>query len=95
MWELVRHAADALARALPVDVVVIDGEPLRADRVVTLMVPFEEALRRVAQDPSRSVSRNPAFLRRHYDEQRPPVDAVDTSTRGVREFAPQIADDVV
>lgn len=35
---------------------------------VTLRVSYEEALRRARSDPTRGLSRDPAFLRRYYDE---------------------------
>jgi chloramphenicol 3-O-phosphotransferase len=38
-----------------------------APRLVTLRVGYEEALRRASTDPTRGVSRDPAFLRPYYD----------------------------
>jgi hypothetical protein len=38
---------------------------------VTLRVGFEEALRRAQADPTRGLSRDPAILRAHYDEDEP------------------------
>jgi shikimate kinase len=35
---------------------------------VTLLVSYEEALRRAQRDPTRGVSRDPSFLRRYYDQ---------------------------
>lgn len=74
--------ADAFA-ANGVEVVIVDGdflsvaeradflEALRGDPpaplFVTLRVPFEQASKRVGQDPTRTFSRDLAFLRRHYD----------------------------
>jgi hypothetical protein len=40
-------------------------------RWVTLRAGFEEALRRAQADPTRGLSRDPAFLRAHYDEDEP------------------------
>jgi predicted kinase len=63
-------------------VVIVEGDFLRANdraaflemvqsakpRFVTLRISFETALRRVQTDPTRTLSRDPAFLRRHYEE---------------------------
>ena len=43
-------------------------EPERRVRYVTLEVPLADALVRVAADPSRGLSRDAAFLARHYEE---------------------------
>jgi shikimate kinase len=65
-----------------VGVVIVDGDFLRSSnraefleavqparpRFVTLRISFETALRRVQTDPTRGLSRDPAFLRRHYQE---------------------------
>jgi len=65
-------------------------EPERRVRYVTLEVPLADALVRVAADPSRGLSRDPAFLARHYEEigpllrGRPESDlALDTSALSV------------
>jgi adenylylsulfate kinase-like enzyme len=72
-----RFAADG------VEVVIVEGEFLTADdrrllvdaldeaaepRFVTLRVSFDEAVRRIDRDPTRTFSRDLVFLRRHYDE---------------------------
>jgi hypothetical protein len=46
---------------------------------VTLRVPFEEALRRAQGDPTRGVSRDPAFLGRYFAvfSQAPPTPVTD------------------
>jgi shikimate kinase len=63
-------------------VVIVEGDFLRAeDRAaflgvvrpakpmfVTLRISFATALRRVQTDPTRTLSRDPAFLRRHFEE---------------------------
>jgi chloramphenicol 3-O-phosphotransferase len=61
---------------------------------VTVRVPVDVALQRVVDDPTRGVSRDPAFLRRHYEDlddavrTRPSSDLViDTSAVGVDEAA--------
>ena len=65
---------------------------------VTVCVPVDVALQRVVDDPTRGVSRDPAFLRRHYEDldgavrTRPSSDLViDTSAVGVDEAARTIA----
>ncbi len=73
--------------------------PAAAPVFVTLHVPVDVALRRVREDPTRGVSRDPVFLRLHYDEldeavrTRPATDLViDTSSLGAAEAARTIAD---
>lgn len=66
-----------------IEVVIVDGafwdepdrllllEPIAAphqELVVTLVVPFDEALRRVQLDPTRRDSRNPTLLARNHTE---------------------------
>ncbi len=66
-----------------VEIVIVEGEFLAADdrrvlvealdesaepRFVTLRVSFDEAVRRIDGDPTRTFSRDRDFLRRHYDE---------------------------
>jgi chloramphenicol 3-O-phosphotransferase len=65
---------------------------------VTLHAPVDVALRRVEEDPTRGLSRDPAFLRHHYEElddavrTRPSTDLViDTSSVCVDEAARTIA----
>jgi chloramphenicol 3-O-phosphotransferase len=65
---------------------------------VTLHVSFEVALERVAGDATRGLSRDPVFLRRHYDETAeavrncPATDlTLDTGLVGVEEAARSIA----
>ena len=96
-----------------VDVVVVEGDLLTekeraefttalratvAPVFVTVRVPVDVALQRVVEDPTRGVSRDPAFLRRHYEDlddavrTRPSGDLViDTSAVGVDEAACTIA----
>jgi chloramphenicol 3-O-phosphotransferase len=89
VWTRARAAADALANALPVDVVIIDGEPLRADRIVALSVSLDEAIRRAQLDPTRGRSRDPEFLRAHHVEN---PGGLDTTLLGIEECACRIAD---
>jgi chloramphenicol 3-O-phosphotransferase len=65
---------------------------------VTLHTPVDVALQRVQEDPTRGLSRDPAFLRHHYEElddavrTRPSTDLViDTSSVCVDEAARTIA----
>jgi adenylylsulfate kinase-like enzyme len=65
---------------------------------VTLHTPVDVALQRVQEDPTRGLSRDPAFLCRHYEElddavrTRPSTDLViDTSSVSVDEAARTIA----
>jgi cytidylate kinase len=65
---------------------------------VTLNVSYAEALRRARGDPSRGISRDPAFLRAHMDEFQaalrdvPAADLViDTERAGVEEIAARLA----
>ena len=44
-------------------------------RFVTLRVGYDEAVRRAQGDPTRGVSRDPAFLARHYATVEPGLDA--------------------
>ena len=89
-----RSEAEVMARTLPVDVVVIDGDPpLPADRFVTVVASFEAAVRRVAIDPTRTRSKDLVFLRAHYDE--PHVErglVLDTDVLDVEEAARRAAD---
>lgn len=95
------------------DAVIVEGDLLaladRADflaavkpahelRFVTLRTSFDNALRRVADDATRTFSRDPAFLRRHYEaadtalSEPPPTDLVlDTTSIGVDEAVRTIA----
>jgi predicted kinase len=96
-----------------VDVAIIDGdftcaadrralrEAVRGSvepRFATLRVSFEEALRRVAADPTRELSRDPVFLRTYYDAAAalgdpPPTDLVlDAESVTAAEAARRIAD---
>jgi chloramphenicol 3-O-phosphotransferase len=96
-----------------VDVVIVDGDFLRGPdrrvfvaalrtnvepRFVTLRVSLEEALRRVADDPTRGLSRDPAFLRAYYDAaaalgDSPATDlVVDSESVTASEAAQTIAD---
>jgi len=66
---------------------------------VTLRVSVDVALHRVEQDPTRGLSRDHEFLRRHYEElrdavsDRPATDlVVDTSSVGVEETARTIVE---
>jgi shikimate kinase len=56
-------------RATFLDFLRTSGEP----RFVTLCTSFDEALRRVANDPARTFSRDADFLSRHYKEARGPL----------------------
>jgi len=79
-WRRAQAATGELAAALVADgteVVVVDGDFLAPDdrvalgataRFVTLTVGFDEAKERVTVDPTRTASRDLAFLGRHYDE---------------------------
>jgi ABC-type dipeptide/oligopeptide/nickel transport system ATPase subunit len=89
-----REVAEQLARTSSVDVVVIDGDPpLDADRYVTLTIDLDEALRRVRLDPTRRLSKDPVFLRRHYNEAHVERGLVlDTSTIGIEDAARAVAD---
>jgi len=100
--------ADALLQD-GVGVVVVEGDFLTAEQrnelttalrssapalFVTLRVPIDVALERVQRDPTRGLSRDPGFLRRHYarvEEDvrgRPATDLViDTASVGVDEAA--------
>jgi adenylylsulfate kinase-like enzyme len=97
-----------------ISVVVVEGDFLtveeRAEYVralrsafvplfVTLMVSVDIALQRVQRDSTRGISRDPDFLRRHYEQlqgavrSRPATDlVVDTSSVGVEEAAATIAE---
>jgi tRNA uridine 5-carbamoylmethylation protein Kti12 len=96
-----------------VSIVIAEGEFLTAEhreeilndvnraekaKVVTLRTSFEVALRRAQGDPTRSVSRDPRFLREHYDaaylalQRAPATDLVlDTESLGPEEAARTIA----
>lgn len=97
-----------------VSVVVVEGELLTAEEraefvtalhssvspvFVTVQVSIDLALQRVQRDPTRGLSRDPGWLRRHYEQveeavgNRPATDLViDTSTVDVEEAARTIAD---
>jgi chloramphenicol 3-O-phosphotransferase len=97
-----------------IGVVVVEGDLLTAEQraqfvtalrssvvpmFVTVHVPVDVALQRVQRDPTRGISRDPDFLRRHYEElheavrTRPAADlVVDTSAVGAREAARAIAE---
>jgi adenylylsulfate kinase-like enzyme len=103
-----RFAADG------VEIVIVEGEFLTADdrrllvealdesvepRFVTLRVSFDEAVRRVDGDPTRTFSRDLGFLRGHYDQAQaaagdtPAGDLlVDTEGATVDDVAAAIAD---
>jgi len=105
---LAAQMADALFEN-DVDAVVLEGDFLAPDeraeltaalrsapriRYVTLEVPLADALARVTADPTRGISRDPAFLARHYEEidpllrDRPASDLrLDTSAVSVDEAA--------
>ena len=107
--------ADALL-AEGIAVVIVEGDFLapseRAEFVdalrshavvsfVTLRVSFDLALERVRRDPTRGISRDPAFLRRHYEatdeavRNRPPTDlTLDTGLISIEEAARSIAERV-
>ena len=89
-----RDEAATLSRALPVDVVVIDGDPpLPADRFVTVVASFEAAVQRVAIDPTRTRSKDLVFLRAHYDEPHEERGLVlDTVALSVEDAARLVAD---
>jgi adenylylsulfate kinase-like enzyme len=97
-----------------IDVVIVEGDflaaPDRADfllslqateepRFVTLRASFDDALRRVANDATRTFSRDRAFLLRHYEaaeaalRDSPPTDLLlDTGTVAADETARTIAE---
>lgn len=99
-----------------VDVVVADG-PFHDDRErrllldglthdvdpvwITLVVPYEEALRRVADDRSRGISKDPAFLRAAYgnfwagrESLRLAEPALDAAEHSAAELAALVATDL-
>jgi shikimate kinase len=100
-----------------VDVVVVDGPFHDRDEVVTLLsqvppdtltrwcwldVPFEVALTRTAADPTRGVSRDPAFLQRAHERvaslaaERPRATwTFDTGTTALDTIAVAVADDLL
>jgi thymidylate kinase len=95
VWSRAQSVARAVAAVLPVEIVIIEGAPLDAvepDRVIHLTTPIEEALRRVALDPTRGISRDAAFLRRHYDEHRATAEALDTSRMELADCARWVVD---
>jgi adenylylsulfate kinase-like enzyme len=68
-------------------------------RFVTLDVPLSTALARVAEDPSRGISRDPAFLAAHYAalskamQERPDGDlCLDTSTLTLEDATQRVLD---
>jgi shikimate kinase len=97
-----------------VSVIVVEGDFLAAEEraeyvtalrspivplFVTTKVSIDIALERVQRDPTRGISRDPDFLRRHYEQLqgeiriRPATDLVlDTSSVGVEEAARTIAE---
>lgn len=97
-----------------VEFVIVEGDFLTADdrrlfvealdasaepRFVTLRVSFDEAVRRIEGDPTRTFSRDRDFLRRHYDKAEAAVDdvpasdlLVDTEDVTVDDVAALIAD---
>lgn len=96
-----------------VEVAIVEGEllpaerteflgllhPSRSPRFVTLRVSFECALARVNGDPTRTFSRDPAFLREHYESlqdafavTRAGELSVDTESASPEEIARAIAD---
>jgi len=97
-----------------VGVVVVEGDFLTAEQrtefvtalrssvapvFVTVHVSIDLALQRVQRDPTRGISRDPRFLRRHYEQleetvrSRPATDlVVDTASVSVDEAARTIAE---
>jgi adenylylsulfate kinase-like enzyme len=96
-----------------IDVAIVDGDFLQSTaraellaavkpikpRFVTLYASFDIALRRVHDDPTRGLSREPTFLRRHFDAAEaalrdvPATDlALDTESITAAEAARTIAD---
>jgi adenylylsulfate kinase-like enzyme len=97
-----------------VGVVVVEGDFLRQEEraeflsalrsrvaplFVTVHVSMDLALQRVQQNPTRGISRDPRFLRRHYEQlegavrSRPPTDLiVDTGSVDVDEAARMIVE---
>jgi chloramphenicol 3-O-phosphotransferase len=102
------------ARECGAGVVVVEGDFLTAEQraefvnalrtpvvpsFVTLVSPIGVALQRVREDPLRGLSRDPGFLRRHYQEleddlrNRPATDlVVDTASIDVEEAARVISE---
>jgi shikimate kinase len=85
-----RDETDALTARLP---------PRTALVRVLLLAPFDLALRRVADDPERGLSRDPAFLRAAYERfstLRPAMDpcdlTLDTASLSAEVIAARIAD---
>ena len=81
-------------RAEYVDALASDDQP----RFVTMRVPVDVALDRVRRDASRGLSRDPDFLRRHYEgvdgamRTRPETDLViDASSVGIQDAARAIS----
>ena len=73
--------------------------PVTALRFVTLQVPFEVALERANADPSRGLSRDPAFLASHYESTAEAIRSIpssdltlETSTIGVEEAARRVVE---
>ncbi len=74
-WQRANRLAAAFTAALVaegIDVVIVESdEPIDRALHVTLSAPVESALERVQLDPTRIVSRDEGFLRRHYADSRP------------------------
>jgi adenylylsulfate kinase-like enzyme len=90
-WGRANRLCVAFAHALlaeGVDVVVVESDdPVDGAFHVTLTAPIEAALERVQLDPTRIVSRDPGFLRAHY-ESYAPLEAdlrIDTSRSTLEE----------
>jgi len=84
-WRRANRLTAAFARAMTddgIDVVIVESDdPIDGALHVTLTAPVESALERVQLDPTRVVSRDERFLRRHYADYRPlPADlTIDTA----------------
>jgi len=85
----------AAERAEFTDALTPEVEP----RFITLSLSYELAMQRASSDPTRGLSRDPVFLRRHYEEtaqtvrEAPPTDlALDTGAMGVADSARVTAD---
>jgi thymidylate kinase len=72
-WDRANRVTGAFAALLEneVDVVLVESDdPIDGALHVTLTAPIEAALERVQLDPTRVVSRDPVFLRGHYEAYR-------------------------
>ena len=85
----------ATERAEFIEALASSAEP----QYVTLRVPFETALERARRDPTRGISRDPSFLRRHYESTAAAVRAtprtdlaLDTTAIGIVDAARAVAD---